>query len=274
MSWRAVRSAAAVQAVECVDGRWIVVLVCYLDDSGKDPQNPITTLAGYIARDTAWQAFENAVEPWFSEYKVGVLHARDLHATDGEFTGWNVLKKQAFVARICQAREPHIMMGLSMSAEKGTYRLHAAQSRRKRTATPYAFCFNVINDWVFRDVRLGRAVNTEGVAYILECGNENNSEVELEFAAIKRQHPDIADLMHSISFVGKASCRAIQLADLFAFYSRRNDRAHLNARKEGRDTYQIETMIRIITENLPHRGFVATAFDQHAEGSRFLAGDP
>jgi hypothetical protein len=33
-------------------------------------------------------------------------------------------------------------------------------------------------------------------------------------------------------------------------------------------------MIRIITENLPHRGFVATAFDQHAEGSRFLAGDP
>src|SRR5215472_15478983 len=24
-------------------GRWIAVFVCYLDDSGKDPQNPITT---------------------------------------------------------------------------------------------------------------------------------------------------------------------------------------------------------------------------------------
>ena len=44
-------------------GRWIVVLVCYLDDSGKDPQNPITTLAGYIARDTAWEAFEREREP-------------------------------------------------------------------------------------------------------------------------------------------------------------------------------------------------------------------
>jgi hypothetical protein len=27
-------------------GKWIVVLVCYLDDSGKDPQNRITTIAG------------------------------------------------------------------------------------------------------------------------------------------------------------------------------------------------------------------------------------
>jgi hypothetical protein len=31
------------------------VLICYLDDSGKDPQNPITTLAGYVARDAAWE---------------------------------------------------------------------------------------------------------------------------------------------------------------------------------------------------------------------------
>jgi hypothetical protein len=46
-----------------------------LDDSGKDPQNPITTVAGYIAKDTAWQAFEVEVEKWFTEFKVKVLHA-------------------------------------------------------------------------------------------------------------------------------------------------------------------------------------------------------
>ena len=66
-------------------GRWIVVLVCYLDDSGKDRENRLTTLAGYIARDTAWQAFETDVERWFTEFDVKVLHARDLHASDGEF---------------------------------------------------------------------------------------------------------------------------------------------------------------------------------------------
>ncbi len=257
-----------------LDGRWIVVLVCYLDDSGKDPQNPITTLAGYIAKDTAWQAFETAVERWFTEFDVGVFHAKQLHDTDADFKGWPILKKQAFVARVCEARNPHAMMGLSMSAEKGTYRLHTAQSKRKRTVTPYGFCFNVINEWVFRDRRLGYAANTEGVAYILECGNENNAEVAQQFSAIKRLHPETANLMHSISFVGKGSCRAIQLADLFAFYSRRNAAAALRAKKEGRESYKIETMIRIITENLPHLGFVATAFDQHAQGSHFFAGDP
>src|SRR5947209_18378215 len=105
-------------------GRWIVVLVCYLDDSGKDPQNPITTLAGYIARDREWEAFENDVEKWFTEFNVGTLHAKQLHDTDAEFKGWSVLKKQAFVSRVCEARNPHVMMGLSMSAEKATYSVH------------------------------------------------------------------------------------------------------------------------------------------------------
>ena len=29
-------------------------LVCYLDDSGKDPQNVATTLAGYVAEKGSW----------------------------------------------------------------------------------------------------------------------------------------------------------------------------------------------------------------------------
>ena len=256
-----------------LEGRWIVVLVCYLDDSGKDPQNPVTTLAGYVARDTAWQGFENDVERWFTEFNVNVLHARDLHASDGEFKGWSVLKKQAFVARICQARIPHIMMGLSMSAFKGQYKIWASGRGRRRTATPYSFCFNYLNDCIFRDIRMGPVSNVEGVAYVLECGHENNPEVEVEFAAIKKLHPDIAALMHSVSFVGKGSCRAIQLADLFAFYSRRNDAAIIRARQRTAEKYQAETMLKIITESVPHLGFVATDFGAQAAGSRFLAGD-
>jgi hypothetical protein len=77
------------------------VLVCYLDDSGKDSQNRITTIAGYAATDDQWLSFEKAVEPIFSDYSVKVLHAKDLHNTDGNFKGWTVLKKQAFVAKLC-----------------------------------------------------------------------------------------------------------------------------------------------------------------------------
>jgi len=253
------------------------VLVCYLDDSGKDPQCSITTLAGYIARDTAWEAFETDVDRWFAEYDINVLHARDLHASDGEFSDkekWTVLRKQAFVSRICQARTPHLMMGLTMSVLKGQYKDRAKERGRRRTVTPYSFCFNVLNDWIFRDIQIANVAHTEGVAYIIEAGHENNAEVEGEFFAIKEQHPDIAPLMRSISFVSKDDCRAIQLADLLAFYSRRNGEAQLKARKAGLEGHVADTMDRIIIENLPHRAFVATDFGPEASGSYFLAGDP
>jgi hypothetical protein len=117
-----------------------------------------------------------------------------------------------------------------------------------------------------RDIRIGHAANTEGVAFILECGHENNPEAEKEFFAIRKLHK-IEHILHSIRFVPKDSCRAIQLADLFAFYSRRDSAAMEKAKTEGRDKYQIETMIRIITEGLPHRGFVATDFGSDALGA-------
>lgn len=88
------------------------MLVCYLDDSGKDPQNPITTVAGYLARDDAWPAFEAEVEPIFAAHRVSILHAKELHDTDGDFKGWSVLPKQAFVARISNVSSRYLMMGM------------------------------------------------------------------------------------------------------------------------------------------------------------------
>jgi hypothetical protein len=128
------------------------VLACYLDDSGKDPQNVITTIAGYVASEEAWDKFEEEVAPAFAERNVSVLHAMDLNGTRGEFEGWSVLNKQAFVARIAQAASRHVTMGLSMSALKGTYKEHSryrAETERQ-TVTPYTFCFQVVCDWLLR----------------------------------------------------------------------------------------------------------------------------
>ena len=97
------------------------MFVCYLDDSGKDPKNPITTLAGYVARDAAWSLFERNVEPVFKEFGVEVLHARDLHNTDRDFKGWSRDKKEKFVSRVCEAMAPQVPLGLSFSVDKEIY---------------------------------------------------------------------------------------------------------------------------------------------------------
>jgi Protein of unknown function (DUF3800) len=251
-------------------GKWIVVLVCYLDDSGKDPQNRITTLAGFAAKDTQWASFETEVELVFTEYGVNVLHARDLENTDAEFTGWTVLRKQAFVARIGQVMARHIPVGYSHSAVKDTYLAHARERKPQRTNTPYAFCFDRIVDWILRDIRVGGIANTEGVAFILECGHENNQDAQRSFYEVRKEH-GLGDVLRSISFVGKESCRAIQIADLLAFYSRRHGAAMEAAPIHTRSEVKPSTMINIISEGVPIWAFVATDFGPHVSASE---GDP
>jgi hypothetical protein len=253
-------------------GRWVVVLVCYLDDSGKDPQNPISTIAGFVARSDEWKAFEEKVEPVFGAYCVKILHTMDLYHTAGEFDGWRRVKKQTFVSEICQAMSPHVPMGMSMSAQKVAYKGRAEESNRKRTSTPYSFCFQVILDWILRDVRVGRLANTEGVAFILEAGHENNGDAERDFYALRKQHK-LEALLPSISFVGKEQCRAIQAADMLAFYSRRHGVALEKATIEDRRNIS-SPMMDIINHHVPVRAFVATDFGPDAPGSRFYAGDP
>ena len=152
--------------------------MCYLDDSGKDSQNQATTLAGYVADEGSWAEFEAEVDPLFTKYSVGILHAMDLHGTRGDFKDWTVLKKQSFVSQFCSVLSRHALLGVTMSAAKGEYKAAADRSARKRTVSPYTFCSNVILDWLLTDIRVGKKANEEGVAFAIEEGHDNNPEAE------------------------------------------------------------------------------------------------
>jgi len=250
------------------------VLVCYLDDSGKDPQNRITTIAGYAATEDQWRAFEIEVEPIFTNYGVTILHATDLHGTRGEFKGWSILRKEAFVARLCAAMSRHVLLGVSASVVKATYESRTAESGRKRTVKPYTFCANIILDWLLRDIKVGRIANTEGTAFVIESGHEHNAEAERHFSDVRKLH-SLENVLRSIRFVPKDDCRAIQMADLLAFYSRRQGVAIEAAPLHDRERMQKSPgqMLNIVTERLRHRGFVANDFGLTGTGSRFFAGD-
>jgi hypothetical protein len=241
------------------------MLVCYLDDSGKDSQNPITTIAGYVASEEAWAEFEKEVEPYFAERNVSILHATDLRGNRGEFKGWSVLKKEAFVARIALVAAKYVSFGVSLSTEKGNYKDHAVYriDTSRQTVAPYTFCFQVIVDWLLRDIRIGKRVHEEGIKFLLEEGHDNNAQAKKEFNWV-REHFKLENVLHSIDFVKKDSCRAIQLADLIAFYSRRDGVALLKSKEPGAPEYKMDQMIKILCEKVVHRGFVATGFSDRA----------
>ena len=59
-----------------------------------------------------------------------------------------------------------------------------------------------------------------GVSFILEHGHGNNAEVEQRFQGFRQRHK-LKGVLRSLSFHAKQDSRAIQLADLYAYYSRR-----------------------------------------------------
>jgi hypothetical protein len=248
------------------------MLVCYLDDSGKDRANPITCLAGYAAPEAAWRQFESDAEPIFQKY-IGSqpLHAMDLYGTRKLYAGWSVLKKQSFVAQVCLKLYPSHPLGVSFSVRKSTYATRAIEALkrglRKRTVTPYTFCMEVILNWLLTDVRCGKLANEKGLALILECGNEHNEEAENALASLKTLHG--LEQVRSLSFVPKTACRAIQMADIFAFYTRRHNR---NIEVAGNEP-PVDPVLKVLLEGLGQRSFIATDFGPDIEASRFFAGE-
>src|SRR5262245_49602809 len=83
---------------------------------------------------------------------------------------------------------------------------------------------------------------------------------KLGCAKINNGDDAIENVLRSISFVPKEHCRAIQLADLLAFYSRRDGVAYLRAIEKNDETFTSDTIVKIITERVLHRAFVATGF--------------
>jgi hypothetical protein len=248
------------------------VLVCYLDDSGKDKENPITCLAGYAASDSAWAKFETEIDPVLQEI-IGAtpIHAMDLHQGRAPYAGWKVLQKQALVAKLCLKLYPLTpLLGVSFSVRKASYATRAAEAikrrLRKRTATPYSFAMQAIINWLLTDWEVGKMANEQGLALILECGNEHNEEAKLAFDALKTLHK--LEQLRSISFVPKEHCRAIQMADLLAFYTRRHNRM-IEIPGHEPDT---DPVLKVLLENLRQRSFVATDFGPEIKASKFFSG--
>lgn len=248
------------------------MLFCYLDDSGKDPQCRITNLGGYVAREHKWLAFETAVEPWFSEFGVDILHAKEMHDTDGIFSGWSKLRKHAFVSRVYQEMRGRISLGIASGVAKGPYEAGVAgrTAHGLRTVRPYTFCFNVLIDMLLTDIKIGKLAHDEGIAIFIEAGHENNPEAEAQFHDIRERHA-LQNVLRSISFIEKNNCRAIQVADLLSFYSRRHGEVLESLPPNERDSVELDTVIKIMIENLYHRTWIYNDFGESAKGARFFS---
>jgi hypothetical protein len=196
------------------------MLVCYLDDSGgTDRLVPFATLGGYVSYEAAWGAFEPKARAYLDAEKVTCVHAKEFYSNDGEFKGWKVDRRIDFLEGLFNIFRPHVQLGISHSCLKATHAARKADTGLGKNQSPLGFAFGAVLNDVVGDPELGRDVRFDGIQFVLEDGNHNNSGIIKSYANIKRQHK--AHFLKEIRVVGKLDCIAIQMADLMAFFSRR-----------------------------------------------------
>jgi hypothetical protein len=237
---------------------YALVYVTYLDDSDADGSR-VQTLAGYVAPLEAWRRFELLANAVCDSFNVSIIHAKDFEGTKGDFKGWSLKKKRDFIDLIYTAAEYNIPFGISRSILKDEYRKRQAELGLNKSASAYGVAFSSIIFTVIRDNTLSPQILQEGMSFIVESGHNNNEELQNHFHLVK-DHEIFVGALRSLTFADKKSSRAIQLADFFAFYSRR---AASKSEKVGAPV-PLETHYKRFFHRVPH--FQHTIHDAYKDG--------
>jgi hypothetical protein len=217
----------------------ISMLTCYLDDSDAQTSKALT-IAGYVAHEDGWARFEAVTERICQKYNVKLIRGRQIDGRKDCFKGWSLPRCEKFLEEIGSALIGNVEFGISRSIGKENYKLRRRQlmtldnvhKRSFSSLSAFGFCFGSL----FLNLRqneshgLAYEVKKNGLAFMLESGSANNPDI-FRYLDSERQHGKL-NIDFTATEVDKRSCRAIQMADLYAFYSRR--RANQFSRFKGK----------------------------------------
>lgn len=195
--------------------------------------------------------FEYHAERLCQAFGVNVIHCREFDSRKGCFTGWTVPTSIRFLHAIGDALQAaNVLFGVSRSIPSGYYKRRKGQLRLNPNMGAYGFAFGTI---VFsmrhgNEFGIQKRVEKEGVSYRAEIGHKNNPELE-RYILSEVEH---GNLQHdtSIEFVDKLSCRSIQIADLYAFYSRK--RANRWWKTKGKLALFPDVWMLHVQNRIPH----------------------
>ena len=231
-----------------------MTLVCYLDDSGND-EDPIVTLAGYIAQARDWLNFEIHARELFDAHELPYLHTVDLHHRKKKFKGWTREQTAEFANAFYKILDQNAYAGFEFSVQKSTFEANKSVYNVERQSSPIGFCLHGIVHQLVKDegVKAKVAAPDVNLSFVVERGNRNEGDIRRRFNSIQKQDPE---RFGSISFVPKKERIALQAADFLAYFCRRlrtKDPAHKGYKFDGE-------FFEITKGGMLHTQFLATDF--------------
>lgn len=239
--------------------RYVVSLVCYLDDSGSDKGQPIVALGGYITPFDQWQEFEAKAGKYLLDQGIEYIHAIDLRKGSGEFSGWGEPDRVKFLAELYEIAKDHVALGAFCAVNRKQHNAQKTVLDKSHRQSPAGFAFSAILEHIIRDDGVQYAINecSYDIQFLLEDGCKYNPEILRSYQRVKSDHA--LPFLAGMSNVDKKSCVAVQLADVHAYFKWRHC---LSFDEAGRNPQENEPseFLKVIDRQIPWCGMYVTNF--------------
>lgn len=194
--------------------------VCYLDDS-YDQHAKVYSLAGYFALEENWEKYEAESRRVYAAYDIEIFHSVLFAHGHEQFKGWTRAKKLELVQDLFILARAFNIMGTSFSITRDTCEAIKKAHKGGAQLSPLLILFGAVSSAVTQNEGLFSYIGKRTVSFAIESGNKNNQGIISNFNRQKAKTTDPVPRIKAVREVSKTDCRAIHLADFWAFYSRR-----------------------------------------------------
>lgn len=205
------------------EGRWMIMLQAYLDDSGSEPNSPIYCLAGYLANVGQWKRFSPAwkaallADPSIDYFKMS--EAMDLR---GQFEGIPSALRDQKVFSLAEITHKHIEARINITIGRDDFDIFLKPtSDWPEVQDPYFICFYALVVMVNAFHRRIGLPDVEIDFIFDEQGNIGKRAVGWWDILLHQAGPDRAKLLGSAPiFRNDRKFLPLQAADMYAWVIR------------------------------------------------------
>lgn len=201
-------------------GALIAVFGAYSDESGTHDGSPIMTVAMYLGRREAWDAFENG---WAADVllngRLSYFHMKELVGAYAH--GFELLTPDERIQVVSAAVRlivDHTTVRVGSAINVADYERHkrAFGAAHPKLQLPSAYTFGVID--CLKQIAHLSTIQSDWITYVLESGHTNCTEA-LEHLGMVYNDAEMREQYRIATFLPgkKKEIRPLQAADLYAY---------------------------------------------------------
>jgi hypothetical protein len=205
--------------------RFTIVLKAYLDASGSNTGEPVAVVAGFVANEKVWEAFEAAWVPFLDDFGLKRFHAAPFWARkERPYVGWDTPKHDKCKEEVCRIissiPKP---MGVGVAVDTRLFEEWRMTLDAWYPSDPYYFCL----DRVLYRLITGISEYPEDEGVTIYCDQEQGYEAIGQDIArwhqtrLKRDptvgtHAVGPDRQVDVHYGSSVDFKPLQLADILA----------------------------------------------------------